>query len=146
MSNEPWYAAQCIFLHADKGHGPKQMYEERIVLLKADSFDDAIERAENEAEKYSRDLDGCKYLGFVNVFHIYDSKLAAGTEMFSRMEKSELKPKQYLDLHYPDESDDCEAIGEAHRWHNLDGRSSACYHCKVIREGQLWKAKKRRAS
>ena len=146
MSNEPWYAAQVIFLHSGTEHGPKQTYEERITLLRADTFDDAIERAEKEAEEYCRDLDGCKYVGYVNVFHIYDEKVGEGTEIFSSMQTSDLKPKEYLDLHYPDEPDDCEAIGEAHRWHNLDGNRSACYHCKVIRDGQLWTAKKRRAS
>jgi Domain of unknown function (DUF4288) len=67
MSNESWYSAKCIFLHSDTGHGPKQMYEERVVLLRANSVDVAIERAEREAEEYCRDLDGCKYLGYVLV-------------------------------------------------------------------------------
>ncbi|HAF25503.1 MAG TPA: hypothetical protein DCK93_21775 [Blastocatellia bacterium] len=78
MSNESWYSAQCIFLHADTGQGPKQMYEERVVLLRADSVDAAIERAEREAEEYCRDLDGCKYVGDVNVFDIYDGKPGDG--------------------------------------------------------------------
>jgi hypothetical protein len=63
MSNESWYSAQCIFLHSDKGHGPKQMYEERIVLLRADSMEGAIEQAEKEAEEYCGDLEGCRYVG-----------------------------------------------------------------------------------
>ena len=138
--------AQCVFLHSESTHGPKQIYEERVVLLKANSFDEAVERAEKEAEDYCRDLDGCKYAGYVNVFHLYDSKLGDGTEIFSSMQKSDLRPKDYLDLHYPEELDDCEDLGEPHRWHNLDGSRSACYHCKVIRDGQLGVVKKRRAS
>ncbi len=141
MSDERWYSAQVIFLHSRTQHGPKQTYEERITLVRADSFDDAIERAEKEAEEYCRDLDGCKYVGYVNVFHIYDEKLREGTEIFSNMRKSELNSKEYLDLHYPKDPADCEAIGEAHSWHNLDGNRSACYHCKVIQDGQLWRAK-----
>jgi len=144
MSKETWYGARCIFLHSESNHGPKQMYEERIVLIRADSFDEAIARAEREAEEYCRDLDGCEYLGHVNVFHINDEKLSAGTETFSSMQKSDLKPKEYLDLHYPDSPEDCEVIGERHRWYNLDGNRSACYHCRVVRNGQLWKAKKHR--
>jgi hypothetical protein len=143
---EPWYAAQCIFLHSGTEHDPRQRYEERITLLRADSFDQAVQRAENEAEEYCRDLDGCKYVGHVNVFHMYDEKLGDGTEIFSSMQKSDLKPKEYLDLHYPDVPDDCEAVGEAHRWHNLDGKRSACYHFREVRDGQLWLAKERRAS
>ena len=121
------------------------MYEERIVLLKARSFDEAIDRAEKEAEEYCRDLDGCTYAGYVDAFLLYDERIGDETEIFSSMCRSDLKPKEYLNQYYPAELDDCEAIGEMHRWHNLDDVRSACYHCKVIREGQLWKAQRRRA-
>jgi hypothetical protein len=33
---------------------------------------------------------------------------------------------------------DCEAEGGMHEWYNRDGKSSGCYHCEVIREGNLW--------
>jgi hypothetical protein len=136
MSNKSWYSAQCIFLHSDKSHGPKQMYEERIVLLRADSMDGAIEQAEKEAEEYASDLAGCSYVGYLNVFEMYDEP-GPKTEIFSAMRRSEEKPKEYLELHYPNEPDNCEAVGEIHRWHKLDDKRSACYHCKVIRVGQL---------
>jgi hypothetical protein len=145
MSKAPWYAAQVIFLHSETVHGPKQTYEERITLLRAVSFDDAIVRAEKEAEEYCRDLDRCKYVGYVNVFQMYDGKLVDGTEIFSNMRKSDLKPKEYLDLHYPHEPDDCEVIGEGHRWHNLDGNRSACYHCKSNSRWPAVDSKKSRA-
>ena len=140
MSEEVWYSAQCIFLHADQQHGPKQMYEERIVLLRAKSFEAAVELAEREARKYCRDLDGTRYLEYVNVFKLSDDDLGAGTEIFSTMQQSDLSPEEYLDLHYPRLPDDCETLGGTHRWHNLDDKQSACYHCKVIRSGQLWKS------
>jgi len=139
MSLKSWYSAQCIFLHADKIHGPQQMYEERIVVLRAESMEAAIERAEKEAKDYCGDVNGCSYIGYVNVFALYDDEIGDGSEIFSSMQKSQLVPKEYLDLHYPDAPENCEAVGESHRWHNLDDRRSACYHCKVIREGQLWK-------
>ena len=139
MNLEGWYSAQCIFLHADKGHGPKQMYEERIVLVRAESMEAAIDSAEKEAEKYCTDLNGCRYIGYVNVFALYDDEIGDGSEIFSSMERSVLEPTAYLDLHYADAPENCEAVGESHRWHNLVDKRSACYHCKVIREGQLWK-------
>src|SRR5260370_2205012 len=101
MSSKSWYSAQSVFLHSDKGHGTEQMYEERIVLLRADSVEAAIEQAEKEAEEYCRHLDGCKYVGYVNVFAIYDDKLSDGAEIFSSMQRSDLRPKKYLDLFYP---------------------------------------------
>ena len=139
MNRKGWYSAQCIFVHGDKVHGPKQMYEERIVVLRAESMKAAIERAEKEAEKYCRDVKGCEFIGYVNVFELYDDEIGDCSEVFSSMRESHLVPKGYLDLHYPDTPENCEAVGESHRWHNLDDKRSACYHCKVIREGQLWK-------
>ena len=146
MNEESWYAAKCVFCHAETKRGPKQMYEERIILLRAHSFDDAIERAEKEAKEYCNDLDGCMYTGFVDVFHLFNQEIIEGTEVFSSMRRHDLKPREYIEQFYPGDSDDCEAVGEPHRWHNLDGKRSACYHCKVIRGGQLWKESRRRAS
>ncbi len=125
--------------YADKVRGPKQIYEERIVVLQAESMEAAIERAHQEAEKYCSDLNGCRYIGHVNVFALYDDEINDGSEVFSSMQRSELVPKEYLDLHYPDAPENCEAVGESHRWHNLDDERSACYHCRVIKEGQLSK-------
>jgi hypothetical protein len=34
---------------------------------------------------------------------------------------------------------DCEERGAEHHWYNKDDENSACYHCNVIRPGQLWK-------
>jgi hypothetical protein len=34
---------------------------------------------------------------------------------------------------------DCEAVGSRHRWYNIDGATSGCYHCEVRRAGQLWR-------
>ena len=35
--------------------------------------------------------------------------------------------------------EDCEAVGKPHRLFNLDDISSACYDCRVVRPGQLWR-------
>lgn len=35
--------------------------------------------------------------------------------------------------------EDCEKVGQKHKWFNVDGVRSACYHCRVVREGQLWR-------
>ena len=143
MNSKRLYSAQCIFLHSDQGHGPKQMYEERIILVRATNADAAIERAEEEAREYTRDLAGCNYVGYINVFEMDDEKLTDGSEIFSSMQASDLRPEEYLRFHYPSIPDDCETLGQVHRWHNLDDKRSACYHCKVIRDGKLWEEKKR---
>ena len=36
---------------------------------------------------------------------------------------------------------DCQKVGGQHSWYNIDGKTSGCYHCKVVREGKLWMEK-----
>jgi hypothetical protein len=43
-----------------------------------------------------------------------------------------------IDLGVADKGLDCEAVGGTHCWYSLDGVSSGCYHCKVVRAGHLW--------
>jgi len=43
-----------------------------------------------------------------------------------------------IDLGIAGKGRDCEAAGGRHSWYNLDGVSSGCYHCKVVRQGCLW--------
>ena len=44
-----------------------------------------------------------------------------------------------IDLGLAAKGHDCEAAGAEHDWYNRDHKSSGCYHCKVVRDGQLWK-------
>jgi hypothetical protein len=44
-----------------------------------------------------------------------------------------------IDLGFVDKGSDCEAEGGLHEWYNVDNKISACYHCKIEKEGQLWK-------
>ncbi len=97
MNDEPWYGAKCIFRHADLKSEDGHLYEERVVLLKAGSEDEAIERAEKEAQEYAQNLDGCSYLAYVNVFHVYGASIRDGTEVYSLMRASKLSKKKYVD-------------------------------------------------
>ena len=100
MSDEPWYGAKCVFLHTEIESCPGQVYEERVILVRADSFDEATSRAEVMAEEYAKDVGGCSYLGFVSVFHIYDEYVGDGTEVYSLMRTSELSRDEYLNRFY----------------------------------------------
>lgn len=100
MNDEPWYGAKCVFRHSDLKNESGGMYEERVILLKAESGDEAIERAEKEANEYAQNLEGCSYLGYVNVFHIYDETIGDRTEVYSLMRSSKLSDEQYLDSFY----------------------------------------------
>jgi len=45
-----------------------------------------------------------------------------------------------INLGITDKGTDYETVGGTHSWYNMDGESSGCYHCKVIRAGRLWES------
>lgn len=95
MGTEPWYGVRLVYRLTGF---PAQAYEERIVIVKAASFDEAIAKV----ERYSKDYeDETKvYTGYAMAFHILDengSSLGEGVEVFSLMRDSELDPDEYLD-------------------------------------------------
>lgn len=101
MNEEPWYSARCVFRHAhleaeaqEEGEAGCQVFEERIILVRATSFEDAIRKAELEAEVYAKD--GIQYLGLVQAFQLFDAKVTEGTEVFSLMRTSPLEESAYL--------------------------------------------------
>ena len=100
MNDEPWYGAKCVFLHTQIDSCPGAVYEERVILVKANAVDEAIERAESLAKEYANDLEGCSYTGFVDVFHIYDENIGDGSEVYSLMRTSDVAQNDYLNQFY----------------------------------------------
>ena len=49
-------------------------------------------------------------------------------------------PWLLIELGFASKGEDCEAVGAGHDWYNIDDRASGCYHCRVVREGQLWRS------
>src|SRR6266853_2020682 len=95
MSAEPWYAAKCVFRHANvRAEAGTFVYEERVVVVRASSFDDAISKAEAEAKRYSGN--GIEYLGFIDVYHLSVEQLGDRAEIYSLMRSSTLPPAEYL--------------------------------------------------
>src|SRR5689334_22980938 len=72
---EPWYSVRCLFRLRDRG------YEERITLWRAMTFDEAIERAEAEAQEYAAAL-SAEYLGLAQGFHLATEHVRDGDEVF----------------------------------------------------------------
>ncbi|MDZ4827034.1 MAG: hypothetical protein SGJ13_11310 [Actinomycetota bacterium] len=76
---EPWYAVRCVFRDANG----TATYEERITLWRAGSFDEAITRAESEAEEYAGIVNST-YLGPAQAFHLaVGDVIEDGDEVFS---------------------------------------------------------------
>lgn len=95
MNADSWYSARCIF-RDHSSSAPLACYEERVILLRAHDFDHALRRAEDEARAYAASLEGVEYLGFLDVYHLFEDSIGDGTEVFSLMRESELGPTAYI--------------------------------------------------
>ncbi|MBD8079813.1 hypothetical protein [Cellulosimicrobium arenosum] len=102
MSQRPaparWFGVRCIFRHRGAENGTDRVYEERLTLWCAERFADAIELAEADAREYAERV-GAKYLRLAQAFRA-DDEPGHGSEVFSLVRTSPLKPRRYLDTYF----------------------------------------------
>jgi hypothetical protein len=114
-NSEPWYGAQLVFRSASPESRYKNSYEERVVLIRADSWEEAIAKAEAEAKEYCEPINA-QYTGFIRVFHIFDGRIGDKAEVFSIIRDSNLGPKAYLDRFYDTGTEYERRVGKTARW------------------------------
>ncbi|MFJ7209071.1 hypothetical protein ACIQWR_36760 [Streptomyces sp. NPDC098789] len=90
-----WYGARTFYQWATWETRP---YEERVVLFRARSLDEAIELAERESAAYARE-GGFDVLDMVQVYRISDGEetVGEGTEVFSKLHALDLTANEFLD-------------------------------------------------
>lgn len=91
-----WFSARTVYEHDKPGDG---LFEERIVLLRAADFEEAMARAEAEAKSYAEAVSGT-FSGYVSVFELSEEQIGDGAEVFSLMRDSDLPADQYIDRFY----------------------------------------------
>jgi hypothetical protein len=111
MTNfEPWYGVRLVYRLTG---GSRQAYEERVVIVRAESGDDAIAQVECLSKEYESET--TEYVGCAMAFNIFDETgpaLGPGTEVFSLIRCSELKPSDYLDRFHDTGNECARSIGE----------------------------------
>jgi hypothetical protein len=123
LNSATYFKSKCLTNRSSTAHfvkhhciedgTPKTLFEERIVLLQASNFDDAIAKAETEAAEYCSTNHDTVYLDFVDVFHLFDETIGHGTEIYSLMRESQLSDKDYLDRFYDDGKERRQTSGDA---------------------------------
>lgn len=93
MGDETWYSARCVFRHRASA---SSSYEERVILLHANSFDEALRQAEAEARAYAASLEGVEYLEYLDLYRLFENSVGDGTEVFSLIRDSEMEPAEYI--------------------------------------------------
>ncbi len=95
-----WFGVRCLFEHwstAAESDDP-HVYEERITVWRARDLDDAIARAEAEAETFA-EMPNTEFLGLVQAYRMFDD-LTEGAEVFSLMRVDALPAEQYLNAFF----------------------------------------------
>jgi len=96
-----WYSVRCVFHTPSDDPDSRDHFEERITLWLADSFDHAIERAEEEAGEYAAGLTCTHYCGLEQAYRLVTSTQPGdGDEVFSMLRDSELAPHAYLKRYF----------------------------------------------
>ena len=92
-----WYSAKTVYRHRLVQDGvTKTVFEERVVLFRAANFEEAITKAEAEANDYCSTVEIAVYLGFVSVYYLPEETVEEGTEIYSLMRDSDLSDTEYL--------------------------------------------------
>lgn len=105
MDEREWYSVKCIFEHDGLAKGAEEtVYEERVVILRAADFDDAIEQGEAEARDYAESIgDGsiC-YVGFISAYRTGERRVANRMEVYSLMRQTNLSREEFVTHYYDD--------------------------------------------
>lgn len=91
ISSVDWFGVRCVF----RGPGGERLFEERVTLWQADSFEVAVKRAEKEAREYASVL-SLHYLGLAQAYRL-PHEPADGSEVFSLIRESGLDDAAYID-------------------------------------------------
>ena len=101
-----WFSVKGIFRWFFKEDGKTALFEERIIIVKADSFDEALDKAEIEAVKYCEEDPKANYqiesLKKFYAYEILEEELSEGIEVFSNRREIALDSGSYLERFYPE--------------------------------------------
>jgi hypothetical protein len=120
-----WYAVKLIYEHIisgdpnpekiDEDYNTDVIYEESIMLVKAESFNHAYTIAENKAKENELEFINpydekvsYQYAEAIDCFHLFDEELTTGTELYSRFisVSKDLTRNEFIDQFYPETLED----------------------------------------
>ena len=102
-----WYGVRGLFRWYFTESGETARVEERVVLFRAVSFDQALDLAEAEAVTYCSDAvsDTANYriesMKWWNAYRIGDENMESGQEVYSRLMDTSLSSASFLKRYYP---------------------------------------------
>jgi hypothetical protein len=104
MQEMEWYSVRSIF-RADvvEDGRPRRVFEERVVVFQAASFEEALAKGEAEARGYCEGSQQACLLDHVVAFSLQEKELCEGTEVWSCLRDLDLTDEAYLERFYEGE-------------------------------------------
>lgn len=97
MTKQAWYSVRSVFRSDTTEAGkPRRAFEERVVLFRATSFEEALAKGEAEAKGYAADALHGVMLDHVVAYHIHDDDLREGDEVWSCVRSVDTSDEQFL--------------------------------------------------
>jgi hypothetical protein len=111
LSDQRWYSVRSIVRRDLIEDGkPRRSFEERVVLIRAIDYEEALEKGEAEAKRYASELGNCKMLDHFVVHVLHDGDLCEGEEVWSCIRDLDFTNRQFLHQIYH---------GEIFSWTNI---------------------------
>lgn len=104
MSKAQWYSVRSVF-RFDKGEEgkPGTMFEERVVILRASSDEEALQKGRDNAHRYAASDPNPKMLDHVVAFALWEAALKEGEEVWSCLRELKMSDAEFLDHVYAGE-------------------------------------------
>ncbi|MCH6259323.1 DUF4288 domain-containing protein [Puniceicoccaceae bacterium K14] len=91
-----WFTTKAIFSVPNREELGNYLYEERVLLWNASSFDEAFKLASEEAKEYEKNAEGIRFLGRCDAYQIDHDLIGHGSELWSLQRGSNLEPYYYV--------------------------------------------------
>jgi len=100
-SNQDWYSVRSIFRSDRTEDGkPRRAFEERMVVFRASSHDEALAKGEAEAKSYASEWPLPKMLDHLVAFSLQTDALHEGEKVWSTIRELDLTDADYLQQIY----------------------------------------------
>ena len=132
------FSAIGVFKHTFKHPDKITKFEERVVLVSADSYEEAEQMILDEFREYAT-ADGVSFLGEYEIFPVNPALGKPVIEIARSVKVFTGGDEEYLQRFWDDQQPlSCDDNGWNHVWFKIDEYRCGCYNCQQEREGQLW--------
>jgi hypothetical protein len=116
MADQSWYGVRSIFRSDRTEDGkPCRTFEERVVLFRASTFEDALAKGKAEAQRYAADWPHPRVFEHIVAFHIHDDELREGDEVWSCIRRLDISDEEFAKRIYEGEYESFTNVSEERR-------------------------------